>query len=62
MLGGEGGRSTYGLGERLRSELSGSIISAHDSVGDRGDCSPAGTWTAAATMVIGGFYIGLRLR
>lgn len=41
-MGGEGGRSVYGFGEKLRSGVSGRIISAQDSVGERGDGSPEG--------------------
>lgn len=45
----------YGDGEKLRSEFSGRIISAQDSVGERGDGSPAGTGAASA-MVHGLLY------
>jgi hypothetical protein len=40
----------YGLGEKLRREVSGRIISAQDSVGERGDGSPAGTGAGSAMI------------
>lgn len=58
-MGGEGGRSTYGLGEKLRRELSGRIISAQERVGERGDGRPAGTGAgvgAGSAMVHGLLY------
>lgn len=52
---GEGGRSMYGLGEKLRSEDSGRIMSAQDRVGERGDGSPpefaAGTGAVRASAM-----------
>jgi hypothetical protein len=51
--GGEGGRSIYGLGEKLRSEFSGRIISAQDSVGERGEGRPEGRCTAGPAAAAG---------
>lgn len=43
----------YGLGEKLRTSLSGRIMSAQDSVGERGDIRPAaGVMGAVSTMVM----------